>query len=51
MCNNDDYNVQCTRDFFVQIIMGFAYSILASSLWPLVALVVPQHQIGTAYGM
>jgi len=33
------------------IIMGFAYSILASSLWPLVALVVPQHQIGTAYGI
>lgn len=33
------------------IIMGFAYSILASSLWPLVAMVVPQHQIGTAYGI
>lgn len=33
------------------VIIGFAYSILASALWPLVALIVPQHQIGTAYGV
>lgn len=33
------------------IIMGFSYSILASAMWPLVAMVVPQHQIGTAYGI
>lgn len=32
-------------------IMGLAYSMLASSLWPLVALIVPEYQLGTAYGM
>ena len=31
--------------------MGMSYSILASALWPLVSHVIPQHQIGTAYGM
>ena len=31
--------------------MGLAYSMLASSLWPLVALIVPEYQLGTAYGM
>lgn len=31
-------------------ILGVAYSMLASSLWPMVALVVPEHQLGTAYG-
>lgn len=31
--------------------MGFAYSMLASSLWPLVALIIPEYQLGTAYGM
>lgn len=33
------------------IIMGLSYSMLASSLWPIVALVVPEYQLGTAYGM
>lgn len=31
--------------------MGLAYSMLASSLWPLVALIIPEYQLGTAYGM
>jgi hypothetical protein len=31
--------------------MGFSYSMLASALWPMVALVVPEYQLGTAYGM
>lgn len=31
--------------------MGIAYSILASALWPLVSLVIPEHQLGTAYGV
>ena len=31
--------------------MGLAYSILACALWPLVAFLVPEHQLGTAYGM
>ena len=33
------------------IIMGLAYSLLACALWPLVALIMPEHQLGTAYGM
>lgn len=33
------------------VIMGLAYSMLASSLWPLVALIIPEYQLGTAYGM
>lgn len=32
-------------------IMGLSYSMLASALWPMVALVIPEHQLGTAYGM
>eukprot|EP00052_Salpingoeca_macrocollata_P011712 m.90524 g.90524 ORF g.90524 m.90524 type:complete len:180 (-) comp18170_c0_seq2:76-615(-) len=32
------------------IIMGFAYSILACALWPMVAFIIPEHQLGTAYG-
>jgi len=37
--------------YIAMIGMGFAYSILASSLWPLVAQVIPSHQLGTAYGL
>lgn len=33
------------------VLMGLAYSMLASSLWPLVALVTPEYQLGTAYGI
>ncbi|KAM7451827.1 Major facilitator superfamily domain-containing protein 1 [Porites harrisoni] len=36
--------------FVAMSIMGVAYSMLACALWPLVALVVPEHQLGTAYG-
>ena len=32
-------------------IMGLSYSMLASALWPMVALIIPEHQLGTAYGM
>ena len=31
-------------------IMGLSYSLLASSLWPMITFVVPQHQLGTAFG-
>ncbi|ALC44413.1 CG8602 [Drosophila busckii] len=31
-------------------IMGLSYSMLAASLWPLVALIIPEYQLGTAYG-
>jgi len=30
--------------------IGIGYSMLASSLWPMVSLLVEKHQLGTAYG-
>ena len=33
------------------VLMGIAYSILAASLWPLVAFLVPKKMLGTAYGL
>lgn len=40
-----------TNPYVGTITMGFAYSMLASSLWPLVALIIPEYQLGTAYGI
>ena len=37
--------------YLAMVIMGVAYSLLACALWPLVAFVIPEHQLGTAYGM
>lgn len=37
--------------YLAMVIMGVAYSLLACALWPLVAFMVPEHQLGTAYGM
>lgn len=37
--------------YVCMVLMGIAYSMLASSLWPLIALVTPEYQLGTAYGM
>lgn len=37
--------------YLAMVIMGLAYSLLACALWPLVAFIVPEHQLGTAYGM
>ncbi|XP_064614854.1 major facilitator superfamily domain-containing protein 1-like isoform X2 [Liolophura sinensis] len=31
--------------------MGLAYSVLASALWPMAAQMVPEHQLGTVYGI
>ncbi len=36
---------------FTMIVFGISYSILASSLWPLVGIILPQHQRATAYGL
>lgn len=33
------------------LLMGFGYSVLACALWPMVSLVIPQRQLGTAYGI
>ena len=32
-------------------LMGIAYSMVAVVIWPLIALIVPVHQLGTAYGV
>jgi MFS family permease len=37
--------------FVAMAFMGLCYSLLAASLWPMVALIVPKHQLGTAYGL
>ncbi|XP_045610044.2 lysosomal dipeptide transporter MFSD1 isoform X1 [Procambarus clarkii] len=37
--------------FISMSMLGLAYSLLASALWPMVSLVIPEHQLGTAYGM
>ncbi|XP_062843590.1 major facilitator superfamily domain-containing protein 1 isoform X1 [Trichomycterus rosablanca] len=36
--------------WIAMVIMGISYSLLACALWPMVAFVVPEHQLGTAYG-
>ncbi|XP_047130283.1 major facilitator superfamily domain-containing protein 1 isoform X1 [Hydra vulgaris] len=36
--------------FAAMAIMGVGYSLVACALWPLVAMVVPEYQLGTAYG-
>ena len=36
--------------FIAMSIMGCAYYILACALWLIVAFIMPEHQLGTAYG-
>ncbi|XP_030837710.1 major facilitator superfamily domain-containing protein 1 isoform X1 [Strongylocentrotus purpuratus] len=36
--------------FATMSLMGIAYSILACALWPIVAFIMPEHQLGTSYG-
>ncbi|KAK6622972.1 hypothetical protein RUM43_008824 [Polyplax serrata] len=31
--------------------LGLSYSMLASAFWPMVALIIPEYQLGTAYGI
>lgn len=31
--------------------IAFAYSAWSSSFWPSIGLIIPEHQLGTAYGM
>ena len=37
--------------WFPMCLMGIGYSVLACSLWPMVAFIIPEHQLGTAYGI
>ena len=39
-----------TLAYFAMVIMGVGYSSLASTLWPIIALVIPMHRQGTAFG-
>ncbi|XP_055859252.1 major facilitator superfamily domain-containing protein 1 [Episyrphus balteatus] len=36
--------------YYCMLMLGFSYSMLAASLWPLIALIIPEYQLGTAYG-
>ncbi|KDR16995.1 Major facilitator superfamily domain-containing protein 1 [Zootermopsis nevadensis] len=36
--------------YIAMCILGVAYSMLARAPWPMVALVIPEYQLGTAYG-
>lgn len=36
--------------YWCMLLLGFSYSMLAASLWPLIALIIPEYQLGTAYG-
>lgn len=40
-----------TPPYVVSSMLGVGYSILASALWPMISLIIPEHQLGTAYGM
>ncbi|XP_035693514.1 major facilitator superfamily domain-containing protein 1-like [Branchiostoma floridae] len=36
--------------YIAMSIMGVSYSLLACALWPIVAFIIPENQLGTAYG-
>ena len=44
--------IQCSQAiaYAAIIIIGVGYSTVASSLWPIIAMVTPLHQQGTSYG-
>ena len=37
--------------YLAMTLMGISYSIVGCVLWPLVVFVIPDFQLGTAYGM
>ena len=49
--NVDDMQWSQILAWIAMVILGIGYSTLASSLWPIIALVVPLHRQGTAFGM
>jgi len=44
-------NFTSANPYIAIIILGVAYSLLASALWPIAALLIPEYQLGTAYGL
>ncbi len=43
--------VTLANPYFSIVLLGFGYSLLAAALWPIVALIVPIHRQGTAFGL
>lgn len=41
----------CSAPAVLMGCLGLSYSILASNLWPLIGIVLPEHQRATAYGL
>lgn len=37
--------------YLAMSLMGIAYSISANVIWPLIALIVPEYRLGTAFGV
>jgi len=37
--------------FYAMTALGLSYSMCASALWPMISLVIPDYQLGTAYGV
>jgi MFS family permease len=44
-------NFTSVNPYVAIMILGVAYSLLASALWPIAALLIPEYQLGTAYGL
>ena len=44
-------NFTLLNPYIAVVILGVAYSLLASALWPICALIIPEYQLGTAYGL
>lgn len=44
-------NFTSANPYIAISILGIAYSLLASALWPIAALLIPEYQLGTAYGL
>ncbi|XP_023246010.1 major facilitator superfamily domain-containing protein 1 isoform X2 [Copidosoma floridanum] len=40
-----------SNPYVCMALLGLSYSLLAGALWPLISLVIPEHQLGSAYGM
>jgi len=39
------------NSFIPVILLGASLSLLAVSLWPMVSIIIPKHQLATAYGL
>ena len=49
-CFPHDAGLRAVEPLDCYVSPGTLYSLLACALWPMVAFVVPEHQLGTAYG-